>query len=545
MNKDFDKDFDFIDEFARDALGDFEVDFNPDDWDRMEEALDKKKHLRPRLWLLKSVELGILVLAIFTIFNFTQDSSSNAANASDLNANDAASDKTIQVEASDVNMNMTEGHASLMNAASTNTQKNTSTLQLGTQSSGLENTVSNMLQDAPKESILRDQKPTSNRFNQFLNTNNNSTTIPSFKKSNSIDNTITSSSLLGSSNFAPKLNASANNVNSTLADASTNNSMNSSSSDANNSNTAEQNNNTSATELNQQDNNTNTEHSNNTENSSGLSMNNNATDLVPNDLGTDKPEMSETIADRALLSTEKLAALPFEDNVGDDPIFELKKQKLDLPFNPELRIGFMAGCEYNTASSYGRGGIGGHVGMVLDIDATEFFFITSGMSVAQKRFMNNETYTVDNTADEGLIHMVTEDRKVDMTLVNIPIMAQYSVFKDSKWRISVGGGLSMNWIGVKHFTGTRFTSNQQTSGGLTMTSALNPLDYERGLFQGDIIQNNFYVGALAGMTIERKLGSRLSLFVVPTYQHSISRFGSTKGSLGTLSFSVGLKTSIK
>ncbi|MCH2043213.1 MAG: outer membrane beta-barrel protein [Saprospiraceae bacterium] len=544
MNKDFDKDFDFIDEFARDALGDFEVDFNPDDWDRMEEALDKKKHLRPRLWLLKSVELGILVLAIFTIFNFTQGNSPNANNASNLKVNDVASNKMINVGASDLNTSTTEGQASLTNA--TSTDDDASTLQLGKQSSGLENTVSNMLQDAPKESILREQQPTSNRFNQFLNTNDHSRTIPSFKKSNSIDNTITSSSLLGSSNFASELNASANHRNSTLADASTNNSMNLSSSDVNHSITADQNNNTSVTESDQQDKNINTEHSNHTENSNDVSMHNNATGLVPNtDLGTDKPEMSETIADRALLSTEELAALPFEDNVGDDPIFELKKQELELPFKPELRIGFMAGCEYNTASSYGRGGIGGHTGMVLDIDATEFFFISSGLSIAQKRFVNNETYTVDNTANEGLTHTVTEDRQVNMTVVNVPILAQYSVFKDNKWRISVGSGLSMNWIGVKHFSGTRFTSNQQTSGGLTMTSVLNPLDYEQGLFQGDIIQNNFYVGALAGVTIERKLGSRLSLFVVPTYQHSISRFGSTKGSLGTLSFSVGLKTSIK
>jgi hypothetical protein len=66
MNKDFNE----IDQMAREALEGFEVDFNPADWELMEQKLDKKEHLMPYIWLYKGLEASVLLLLLFTGLHF-------------------------------------------------------------------------------------------------------------------------------------------------------------------------------------------------------------------------------------------------------------------------------------------------------------------------------------------------------------------------------------------------------------------------------------------------------------------------------------------
>jgi predicted adenine nucleotide alpha hydrolase (AANH) superfamily ATPase len=62
MNKDFNE----IDKLAKDAFENYEVDFNPEDWNKMEQKLNKKEHLMPYIWLYKGTEAFIFLLIIFT-----------------------------------------------------------------------------------------------------------------------------------------------------------------------------------------------------------------------------------------------------------------------------------------------------------------------------------------------------------------------------------------------------------------------------------------------------------------------------------------------
>ena len=481
-------DFDFIDQFARDALDKAEVKFNPKDWERMEKDLDKKKHWHPNLWLLKTVEGFTLALMILTVFNFTTQNSMGlnpalkiGADEIDQNANKVSKTITLEdVDATDTNRVATAGIS----------PKNGTLSAIFTErlpANPMKNPLATHL-----PSIKQPKNP--NRYTSGSNS------MDPALKTKVIDNKTTRSLNSVSDNFLSKdLSEETTNQNTTEPLSQFSDSMSTSSSD--------------------------------------ISSNQLVSAL--------HQKIREADRGQQKFSTQMLDALDFEPPTGDDDLlFELKKQELDFSFNPQLRIGFSAGCDYNTASTYGRGGIGGHVGMILDADITAFLFVTGGLNLAQKYFTTDETYTVDNSANEGLVHQVTESRRVDMALVTIPIMAHCTVFNNRRWKIAVGSGLGMNWIGVKHFSGSQYTTNQQHFGSIMMTTALNPLDYEQGLFQGGIIQNNFYLTTLASMSIERQLGSRLRLFVVPTYQHSISRFGASKGNLGTLSISVGLKTSI-
>lgn len=82
-----DKKFNNIDQIARDALDDFEVDFNPDDWKLMEEKLDKKEHLMPYIWLYKGLEASLLLLILFTGVHFLYQNTNSGNHQSDVNSN--------------------------------------------------------------------------------------------------------------------------------------------------------------------------------------------------------------------------------------------------------------------------------------------------------------------------------------------------------------------------------------------------------------------------------------------------------------------------
>jgi hypothetical protein len=97
MNKDFNE----IDKLAKDAVENYEVDFNPEDWNKMEQKLNKKEHLMPYIWLYKGTEAFIFLLIIFTAFNFfnafnekgDEVKSNNLQNT--INAKDAGKDKLL------------------------------------------------------------------------------------------------------------------------------------------------------------------------------------------------------------------------------------------------------------------------------------------------------------------------------------------------------------------------------------------------------------------------------------------------------------------
>ena len=93
MNKDFNE----IDKLAKDAFENFEVDFNPEDWKRMEQKLNKKEHLMPYILLYKGTEAFVFLLIIFTAFNiwnfYADDSSNNQQTVTEVSKNQVLAQK--------------------------------------------------------------------------------------------------------------------------------------------------------------------------------------------------------------------------------------------------------------------------------------------------------------------------------------------------------------------------------------------------------------------------------------------------------------------
>lgn len=99
------KDFNDIDKIAREAFDNFEVDFNPEDWKRMEEKLNKKEHLMPHIWLYKGVEAMLLLLLVFTAFNIWHTNSDTNCNSKNSHSKDALNNQFANVKNTEIAQN--------------------------------------------------------------------------------------------------------------------------------------------------------------------------------------------------------------------------------------------------------------------------------------------------------------------------------------------------------------------------------------------------------------------------------------------------------
>ena len=72
-NKDFDK-------FIRKGLEDIQPDYDPNDWDDMEDLLDKDERESKELIYIKGIELVLVLLTVVTLFRFYPDTQPIANN---------------------------------------------------------------------------------------------------------------------------------------------------------------------------------------------------------------------------------------------------------------------------------------------------------------------------------------------------------------------------------------------------------------------------------------------------------------------------------
>ena len=68
----------YIDEMVRDSIGEYEMAFNPADWDVMEEELERDTRVRKKLYATKAIEACLLLVTVWTIMQFVEiDNSAN------------------------------------------------------------------------------------------------------------------------------------------------------------------------------------------------------------------------------------------------------------------------------------------------------------------------------------------------------------------------------------------------------------------------------------------------------------------------------------
>ncbi|MCH2021032.1 MAG: outer membrane beta-barrel protein [Saprospiraceae bacterium] len=517
MNK---KDFDPIDKIARDALNNFQVEFDPANWDKMENKLDseysvdktakdslqnhevtfdnpnwlrlekqlnKNKHLYPHLWWVKSAEVSIMALLIFTIFNFSNTNSyytnQNHDNAISLNYSFTKSKNSkkqkyntlaydAQIQSKDkqnkINVIVKEENTNLDTEYN---KKFTKTQQKNNESTNIDNNkiqslnrrnIATNVTDIKNKSSVSSQE---NKENEHLNNN-------SFDLSN--DN--------------PSINTTFGN--------------------------SKESQNTSISVKNENKNSDRHQH-----------LNNNISKKLKLDINNLSFQFLETIDSKPGIPTT-------------EPVFELKKLKLQLPYHCKFYVGGVASIGANLSTSMGGSSVGYGAGVTLDAECSSRFMIKSGVLLSYKRYEIIESSMLDKTSIDGNIYNIEKTIGSNLVTLEIPIDVQFTFFRNEKWKIYTNLGVSANIIASRTYNGTEKTS----FAGLSVSTDINTNDYESGFFEGGTFDDNTFLSIGGGIGLERQLGDKISLYLLPTYRHAITPAG--RDYINTFNFNIGIKSAL-
>lgn len=523
----------YVDQPVKDTIQDFEAAFNPDDWAKMEEQLDRKKHLYPHIWLYKSIEAVVMGLILFTLFNFitkpsnstyhktNSTSKTNSGIVLNSTNNNVGQDNISQeFQSNDIAKNSNNQYPTGNTLADANVAED------NTNSTNFNNkTTNNSLNENINDKNLANanDKSTKNSFR----TNNNSSADKQYTnttRTNKSTASINSNTNKNSKATSPK--------NSTKDNVSTNNNTKA------NSNTKDKQNQNAVAKVNQNVTTTNNAKSRTTNNSTSSTTNSANTTTVENQ--EEKDLVAETTKKDHSLTTLKTVDVS-KTKLVEDPIFELKKLEIPTPYIRQIKIGglFSPNLEMNTSD--GKGGIGYTFGLTLEADLFKKVSVKTGLIYSQKSYTLSDEKIVDNTSTDGARHLVLVDKKTNLFILEIPLYAQYVFFQNEKWRVYATTGVSGHLVVGKEYTGTEKTEYE----GVKMSMDINSQDYDEGLFKGGKLLDNAYMTVGGGVGIERQLGDQISLYLLPSYQHTITPIGINKDRINTFSLSVGIKTTIR
>jgi hypothetical protein len=536
MNK---RDFDHIDKLAQDALKDFEADYSPQDWFEFEEKLEaeiqidqqaadafenfsvtheaadwnafeailekeveKKKRFYPFALGLKGAEVGAIALFLFTFFNF------NFSNSNQTNDNNSTLKTTITTNATATNDAAVSGMFTEQETTSSDASQNTAA-SLEDISETKNNTYRS---DATSNSAQSKNYYTSTLTHQR---NNNSRTIGTSsstdgKKVNKSNVSSANNRRLTSTAIAGLLEGSEKSI-------------------------GTGNNAVSNTTINQ----------NTTNNTLGIASENTVAkegtasiDGVPI---IDAKRINTLLVSNKMLSAVSLKNNQIENKIVE-PAFELKSVQQDKAFIRRIHIGGTASVDANIANSMGSTGVGYGAGVFVDIDLSKKFFIKTGALASYKKYLLEQNYLTDNSIIDGTIYEVEESKITNLVVVQIPADLNYIFFENEKWRAFASAGLSANLVASRFYEGTQSTV---ADNGFLINTSINSEGQERGSVEGGDLMNNFYLSVGGGIGLERQLGENISLYLLPSYRHAILPIGANKDRIGTFSFNVGIKTTIK
>lgn len=482
-----------IDHVAKDALKDYKVPFDKKDWIRLEKQLDKERDLLPHIWWLKGAEVGVMALLLFTMFNLTSTKQTPHTHSNENY------DRTTTLTPSSI----------FDNAATkdqTTTKDQNSTFQIKEKAAASTNEL-----NEPQA------------FNEQAETNSSKPTILS--------------------------NASSDN-NSTNNSFNANQFVTASKTDRSNSNTA--------TNTTTDDKHTSTvlttrfkgnEVPNQT-NKNGFTGKDGAVNTlspttdkdVTNNLqgienaATENSLIKEDVT-RSVFSVLQIPALDIKEGIKTtDPIFELKRAKLELPFRGKNYVGAIVSTGSNFATSMGGTSIGYSAGLTFTNELSRKLSIQTGVVIAYNKYDLNEVILIDRI--DGSTGEINQSKTSHLVILEIPLDVQYTFFQSEKWKIYGTAGIVANVISSRNYTGTQTSAIN----GISLKEDLNSNNFERGAFEGGQIGQNVFLSIGGGLGLERQLGDKISLYILPIYRHGITPSGVEKDNISSFSVNIGIKT---
>ena len=205
------------------------------------------------------------------------------------------------------------------------------------------------------------------------------------------------------------------------------------------------------------------------------------------------------------------------------------------PPNPELR---------NQRDDYYALGYGGGINVALEYGRWE---LGSGLTYSAKQYDPRQVGFITGSLQQGYNGEVL--REIQLNIFSIPLNARYNFIHNDRWRsyFVVGSALQVATDATYFITSLHLPN--ATTAPLPEPNSSQINNTPQGFLQGGSLRQNGFVTANFGLGIERIVSNRISLFVQPTYQHSIGYFsggfGPDRDRINTMSIWMGVRVKVK
>ncbi|MCB0585766.1 MAG: hypothetical protein KDD06_10650 [Phaeodactylibacter sp.] len=232
---------------------------------------------------------------------------------------------------------------------------------------------------------------------------------------------------------------------------------------------------------------------------------------------------------------------------------------------PTFRVGMFGSAEYNhitVPSSEEKKleeelqryamGYGGGLSFGFEFGRFE---IETGAIYAARQYPVGLVY-VNGSVGSGLQGQRLEAS--ELNIINVPLHFRYSFLRRGSWRAYALAGASLQVAFQRNYYVSEepqydFRPMQPPPAPAPDAGEEPVIDRIRksglGWFEGGTFEENAYLTGNVGIGLERYIGSRWSLFVQPTYQHSLQYFrvglGPNADRINSLSFLFGAKVRVK
>lgn len=501
-----------IDQVAKDALEDYKVPFDKKDWIRLEKQLDKERDLVPHIWWLKSAEAGVMALLLFTIFNVTSSnqpphthSTENYDRTTTLTPsstfdNTTTKDKnsTFQIKEKDATTPTSKtGEPQAFNEQANTNSSNPTVLA---NASSDNNSNNNHFKTNQLATASNPNRPNSTAVtNATTDDKSTSTVLTTRFKGNEIPNQTNNNGSTGKDGTAKTLRTKTTKY-------ATNNLQGIENAAAENN--AREENNTLAEKNNAIQEN--------------IAIGGVGEDITP-----------------SVFSVLEIPTLDVKEGIKTtDPIFELKRAKLELPFRGKNYVGAVASIGSNFATNMGGTSIGYGAGLTFTSELSHKISLKTGAVIAYNKYDLNEVLLIEKV--DGSAQEINQSKTSHLVIVEIPLDVQYTFFQSDQWKIYGTAGIVANIISSRTYTGTQISATN----GISLKENLNSNNFERGAFEGGTLDQNAFLSIGGGLGLERQLGDKISLYILPTYRHGITPSGAGKDHISSFSVNIGIKTAL-
>jgi hypothetical protein len=233
------------------------------------------------------------------------------------------------------------------------------------------------------------------------------------------------------------------------------------------------------------------------------------------------------------------------DGVEEGKGFGIKTNfKFPKIYRRQQRATFYAGADVNFNNSLGQGKLGLSIGALIEQEISDRFAVRSGLIMNRKAFEKVFEKTYDNPIDENSIIQSEISQKSTLVMISLPVFLNTVLYRDEKWKVSLSTGFAAGMLTNRIVTGTQRSTVSQLSGSLTNISQLNSGSYPKGVLQGGLAAQNFFMSAAIGADVERQLGDRITLFVQPMFSQNLNKIEGNE-MYRQLSLNAGIKTVIR